>query len=294
MSSGGASPRVLERRAPAKVNLYLHVTGRREDGYHLLDSLVVFPAIGDRLRVAPSDELRLETDGPFATAAGPAERNLVMRAARALAAEYGIDQPGALISLTKELPVAAGLGGGSSDAAAALLCLSDLWGLPSDVDRLAEIGLQLGADVPVCLARRTSFVRAIGEDIEPGPSLPEFSVVLVNPLVAVPTRDIFKALGEKFGEPAEPAHEEVANFEGFVCWLSGQRNDLETVAMRQQPAIASVLDVLSAVPDCELARMSGSGATCFGVFADRNAAIDAASRIAKRHSGWWVRAAEVN
>jgi 4-diphosphocytidyl-2-C-methyl-D-erythritol kinase len=269
--------------APAKVNLALHVTGRRPDGYHLLDSLVVFPALGDRLEAEPARGLSLTIDGPFGRDldAGPA--NLVLRAALA----FGAGQ-GAALRLLKSLPVASGIGGGSADAAATLRLLSRLWSLPLPP---AEAVLALGADVPVCLAGRACRMQGIGEVLTPL-ALPPFWIVLANPGVPVATGAVFAGLAfrQNSGMGALPAFADAA---ALLEWLAHRRNDLEAPAVALAPPVGAALAALRAQPGCRLARMSGSGATCFGVFAAEAPALAAADALRAREPAWWVAAAPV-
>jgi len=278
-----ADPRA--EAAPAKVNLYLHLRGRRADGYHQLESLAVFPAVGDRLTAAPAGNLSLSVDGPFAAGLEGEADNLVLRAARALAGAGGI-VPRAALSLEKNLPVASGIGGGSSDAAAALRLLSHLWGI-SVPDGLA---LKLGADVPVCLqAPAPQLMAGIGEALTPASPLPPFWMVLVNPGAAVATGAVFAAVAERDCPPASPAPDAM-DFAALARWLEAQRNDLQAAAVSVCPAIA---DVLAALADAPLARMSGSGATCFALHASEAAALAQAERIGAAKPAWWVVAAPV-
>jgi 4-diphosphocytidyl-2-C-methyl-D-erythritol kinase len=266
----------FSRFAPAKVNLYLHVTGKRADGYHLLDSLAVFPAAGDVVAAAPAAALSLEIQGPFGAVLRAEQDNLLLRAARLLAPGRG-----AALRLDKNLPVASGIGGGSADAAAALQVLSELWGVQADLPALA---LQLGADVPVCLAARPARMQGIGEMLAPAPALPDFGMVLVNPGVAVPTPAVFKARQGSFTPPpALPAA--WADADAMAADLSACTNDLQDAAIGIAPVIGEVLAALSALPGAKLARMSGSGATCFAVFATPAAAQAAAAQIER--PGWW-------
>lgn len=268
--------------APAKVNLHLHVTGRRADGYHLLDSLVVFGPGGDRLAAAPAAALSLAVEGRFGAGLATEPDNLVLRAARALAAAAGI-APGAALTLTKSLPVASGIGGGSADAAAALRLLDRLWGLQFGPARLAEIGARLGADVPVCLGARPAVMQGIGEVLRPAPRLPDCGLLLVNPGLALATPPVFRARTGPFRPAAElPAGwDDAAAMARDLAILS---NDLEAPAIGLCPAIAEVLAALRGLPGCLLARMSGSGATCFGLFPRAIAARAAAARLP---DGWW-------
>jgi len=267
--------------APAKVNLYLHVTGRRADGYHLLDSLAVFPAVGDRLRAAPAEALSLTVAGEFGAALAGEADNLVLRAARALGGTQG-----ARIVLEKHLPVASGIGGGSADAAAALRLLCRLWGRPPAATSiaLAPIALALGADVPVCLASRPARMGGVGEVLGGAPGLPPAGMVLVNPGVSLATAEVFYARTGGFSAPAElPAlWPDAAVMAGDLARL---RNDLEPPAVALRPVVGTVLAALAAVPGCLLARMSGSGATCFGLFPDAATAGAAARALAR--PGWW-------
>ena len=275
--------------APAKLNLYLHVTGRRDDGYHLLDSLVVFAGACDVLSFAPADDLSLTVGGPFAGALADQDDNLVLRAARLLAERGGVAARAA-IHLEKRLPVAAGLGGGSADAAAALVGLTALWELSPDAGELAAMALALGADVPACLAGQAAFVGGIGESLEPPPALPETHVALVNPGVGLATAAVFEAREGPYSGAAR-FHEAPADAIALAGLLARRGNDLEDPARRLCPAVATALEALGAEPGCLLARMSGSGATCFGLFADGGAAAAAVSHIAAERPDWWVAAA---
>ena len=264
--------------APAKVNLYLHVTGKRADGYHLLDSLAVFPCMGDLVEVEAANELSLSLGGAFGAALQAEPDNLLLRAARALAPGRG-----ARLRLEKNLPVASGIGGGSADAAAALRALGELWGI-THAD-LPGIALQLGADVPVCLASRPARMQGIGEILTPAPLLPAFGMALANPGVAVPTPAVFKArIGGFTPPPALPAMWPDAA--AMTADLRQCGNDLQAAAISIQPVIGDVLAALAALPGALLARMSGSGATCFALFNTPGEAQAAAAMLAAR-SGWW-------
>ncbi|MBL6081522.1 4-(cytidine 5'-diphospho)-2-C-methyl-D-erythritol kinase [Belnapia sp. T18] len=268
--------------APAKVNLHLHVTGRRADGYHLLDSLAVFGPVADEVAAGPAEALSLAIDGPFGAGLAAEADNLVLRAARALAEAAGAS-PGAALRLTKRLPIASGIGGGSADAAAALRLLDRLWGLGLGEARLAEIGARLGADVPVCLASRPMRMQGVGELLSPAPALPPCGLLLVNPSLTLATPAVFQAREGGFTPPATlPAA--WADAAAMARDLAALRNDLEAPAIRLCPPIAEVLAALRALPGCLLARMSGSGATCFGLFATPAAAEAAAPALP---GGWW-------
>ena len=276
-------------RAPAKVNLTLHILGRRADGYHELDSLVAFAGVADHLRFEPDAPLGLCVLGPTAVASGPDRDNLVLRAAHALAARL----PGLRLgrfTLFKRLPVAAGLGGGSSDAAAALRALAHHNGLALDDPRLAEAAKATGADVPVCLVPQARRMAGIGEWVGPALGLPPLPAVLVNPRSASPTPAVFAALGIERGLSsglnafAEPLQGDIP------AALARGRNDMQASAERLTPAITATLDALIAASEARLVRMSGSGATCFALYDDRHAAARAARRLRELWPEWWVRA----
>ena len=269
--------------ASAKVNLYLRLVGKRSDGYHLLDSLVVFAGIGDRLSAQASEDISLSVTGPFGAELVAEPDNLVLRAARALADQAGI-APRAHLTLEKHLPIASGIGGGSADAAAALRLLCRVWHLmPAPVD-LARIAASLGADVPVCLGNRSARMRGIGEILDPSPGLPPFGLLLVNPGVAVSTVAVFRARTGGFSPEAALPERWQGLVEMADC-LTGLGNDLEDPAIVLCPVIAEVLAAIAAVPGCRLARMSGSGATCFGLFDEPLSAERAARDLAR--PGWW-------
>lgn len=282
----------LVEHAPAKVNLTLAVLGRRADGYHRLDSLVVFARAGDRLAFAPGKTLSLHVRGVTAGQAGPLDDNLVLKAARALAAEIP-DLKLGRFTLDKRLPVAAGLGGGSSDAGAALRVLARANRLALADPRLRKVARRIGADVPVCVDPQPRRMRGIGEALSAPLAMPKLAAVLVNPGVAVPTRDVFAMLGFKPGKASKRAGRARAlprDRDGLIEYLAGERNDLEPAAIKLQPVIARVLAALRREPGCSLARMSGSGATCFGLFTSSSAAAAAARRIAAAQPRWWVKA----
>jgi 4-diphosphocytidyl-2-C-methyl-D-erythritol kinase len=264
------------RFAPAKVNLFLHVTARREDGYHLLDSLAVFPAIGDQISAVAGRELSLSISGRFGEALRAEPDNLLLRAAQALRPGAG-----AALHLEKNLPVASGIGGGSADAAAALHVLSELWGVDAS---LPEIALALGADVPVCLASRPARMGGIGEVLSPAPRLPRFGMVLVNPGIAVPTPAVFRARQGGFTPPAA-LPDAWADAAAMALDLAQTGNDLQAPAIGLQPVIGTVLGALGRLPGTLLARMSGSGATCFAIFASPEEASAAMPAI--QRPGWW-------
>jgi 4-diphosphocytidyl-2-C-methyl-D-erythritol kinase len=282
----------LTEAAPAKVNLTLAVLGRRADGFHLLDSLVTFAHIGDRLSLVPGPALSLAVRGATAAQAGAARDNLVLKTARALADEMSGLRLGRF-TLDKRLPVAAGLGGGSADAAAALRLLARANRIARDDARLMRAARRVGADVPVCLDPRPRRMRGIGERLSEPLAVPPLQAVLVNPGVALPTKDVFKALGLAPGQQSKRMKRAArlpSDPEAFVGWLAASANDLEPAAVELRPEIARALAALRRMPGCGLARMSGSGATCFGLFATSRAAAAAAKQLASAHPRWWVRA----
>ncbi|WP_300299317.1 4-(cytidine 5'-diphospho)-2-C-methyl-D-erythritol kinase [Ferrovibrio sp.] len=282
----------LSRLAPAKINLFLHVTGRRGDGYHELESLVVFaqsPAASDRVSVTPAERLSLAIEGPQARGLSAGEDNLVLRAAQLLQPmnlKTGHER-GAALALHKTLPVASGIGGGSADAAAALHCLRALWGIEIDDDSLSRAALQLGADVPVCLLGRAALMTGIGETVLPAPPLPAIWLVLANPGIALATKDVFAALNGQFGPP-QPFERRPDSAADLAILLRARRNDLEAPARFLAPEIDPVLAALKAQGGCLLARLSGSGATCFGLFATERDADFAARNLARAYPTWWV------
>ena len=273
--------------APAKLNLYLHVTGRRTDGYHLLDSLVAFSDIGDRLSIATAPRLTLAITGPFARdlAQDDPRKNLVWRAAETLAGRLG-RAPDVALTLEKNLPVASGIGGGSSDAAAALKAFAALWQLDFDARSLAELGATLGADVPGCLLGRAAWLSGIGERVEAAGPLPAFSVLLANPGIALSTPSVFVARQGPFSPPARFGMPRESD--GLVARLAERRNDLTAAAIGLAPVVGDVIDRLARCEGALLARMSGSGATCFALFAVPEAAQEAARRLATERRGWWL------
>jgi 4-diphosphocytidyl-2-C-methyl-D-erythritol kinase len=271
---------VIREAAPAKVNLFLHITGRRPDGYHLLDSLVVFAGIEDTVTVAAAPGFALSMDGPEAPALSAEADNLVLRAARGLADAAGGGLAAAL-HLKKNLPVASGIGGGSADAAATLRALTTLWGVGPEIAR--RVAPALGADVPACLVTRPLRMSGIGEVTQPAPALPDFGLVLANPRVPIATPAIFRAVRGHFSGPAA-LPEGWANAASMAADLARLTNDLEAPAIETCPAIAQVLAALASLPGALLARMSGSGATCFAIMPDAASAERAASLLPP---SWW-------
>ena len=279
--------------APAKVNLYLHVGAVEADGLHPISSLMVFADVGDELSARPADALSLEIGGPFAKGLGAGGDNLVMRAAEAVLARVAEPRPSFHLMLTKTLPLAAGLGGGSSDAGAALRLLRDALGAPLSDAELAAIAAELGSDGPACLLARSVIAEGRGERLSPAPGLPVLDAVLVNPRVASPTGPVYRAFddmsaGARADRPAMPAAfegvEELAGFLRDDC-----RNDLEAPAVRLTAEIGEVLDTLRDEPEALLARLSGSGATCFALCAGDIEAEGLAERLERMRPDWWVR-----
>ncbi|MBE1236624.1 4-(cytidine 5'-diphospho)-2-C-methyl-D-erythritol kinase [Phaeovibrio sulfidiphilus] len=279
-------PAVTEA-ACAKINLSLHVTGKRPDGYHLLESLVVFCGVHDTVLAEPdSAGLSLHVVGPGAEGLSAENDNIMLRAARALATHVG-RAPDVRLTLIKRLPVASGIGGGSADAAATLRALIRLWDLTLNPDALMALALELGADVPVCLAGKAVMMRGIGEDLDPLPALPPLWMVLVNPRRPVSTAAVFRGLAGRYRTPlASP--DPTAGPERFLSDLEAWHNDLEAPAREAEPSVSEVLDALALTPGVRLARMSGSGATCFGLYETREEAEAAARAIQAARPDWWV------
>jgi len=266
----------MKIRARAKINLYLHITGRREDAYHEIESLLVPVGLADDIEIIPSDKISLEVSGQFASAAG-VDDNIVLKAANLLAKER--HDLGAHIRLVKNIPTGAGLGGGSADAAAVLRGLNEIWGMGYSLDELAKLGLKLGADVPFCVYDRPAIVSGIGEVIKPVNDLPDLPVLLVNPNISLPTKDVFN----KYKEITS-----VFSDKGFDVnrYISGH-NDLESAAISICPAIKDVLNVLQKQKNVVFSRMSGSGATCFAVFESQKDKDMACLNISKNYNNWF-------
>jgi 4-diphosphocytidyl-2-C-methyl-D-erythritol kinase len=271
----------VEVFAPAKVNLTLHVTGQRDDGYHLLDSLVVFADVGDRLTLSLASAPSFEVTGPFADGVPVTADNLVLKAAALLAPDLQL-----AIALEKALPPSSGIGGGSADAAAVARGIAALTG--ADPDHVAL--LSLGADVPMCLDPRPVRVRGVGERLDPVPDLPPLPAVLANPLKPMPTPPVFRALEVKDNPPMPDRLPAFSNATDLIVWLAGERNDLQGPAITLLPEIGAVVSALAVCKGAQLARMSGSGATCFALFATEAEAVEAATALSAAHPGWWVRA----
>ena len=273
--------------APAKINLFLHVGDKRADGFHALESLVAFTRAGDELDFMATRGLSLTIDGPFGQGLVGQNDNLVLRAAQKLAAKGGI-LPGAHISLTKNLPVASGIGGGSADAAAALRGLNVMWNLNFPVSVLQEIAAEIGSDIPVCVESIPAWMEGRGELVAPLDQFPEMPVVLINPGVAVPTGPVFAALQTRRGISGLRAPGRLQTQTDVLQFLASTGNDLEAPALKIAPAVGVVLESLKSQTGAALARMSGSGATCFAIFSDNGAAAKAAQQIGAAHPDWWV------
>jgi 4-diphosphocytidyl-2-C-methyl-D-erythritol kinase len=275
--------------APAKINLYLNVSGRRDDGYHSMESLVVFTEFGDLIGLAPAPALSLTRTGPFAAHLPENPKDdLCLRAAQELAAILG-HNAGVAISLEKNIPVAAGVGGGSADAAAILRALCRAWQIDPGLSQVLDVAARLGADVPVCLRGHTAMMRGVGDVVSPRETDPELDLVLVNPNLPLSTAAVFASLSDKeIASVGLQAPEKTGGFDSYVATLRKYRNDLMRPARELCPDVDDVLEVLSGIADCQLARMSGSGPTCFGIFGSKEAATRAAQKISRLHPRWWV------
>ncbi|KKB76544.1 hypothetical protein VW35_17335 [Devosia soli] len=285
-------PNAIVQAAPAKINLALHVTRRRDDGYHDLESLIVFADIADELEAEPAAADDLTISGPFAHALGTGTSNLVMRALAAFRQRWPDRVPdGLAIHLVKNLPVAAGIGGGSADAAAALRILASMSSQPIPIVELADLAATLGADVPACLMSRPLVARGVGEILSPLPEFPACHIVLVNPLVPVATADVFRRLRahDNYALPALP--EPLTRPAQLGLWLAETRNDLQPPAVKLVPEIGFIVDDLGQTQGCMLSRMSGSGATVFGLFGSEGQAHQAAQVMRERNPDHWVAAA---
>jgi 4-diphosphocytidyl-2-C-methyl-D-erythritol kinase len=280
-------------RAPAKLNLFLHVGDKRSDGYHALQSLVAFADAGDVLELVAASELSLTVSGPFAAQLPRGGANLVLKAARALSERFSAAPLGASIALEKHLPVAAGLGGGSADAAAVLRALNLLWSLERSEDELVELARTLGSDIPAGVLSRPCWMEGRGEKVSDTLPLPPLEMILVNPGVLLPTEGVFATLNARTGTSAMEPPGRIETVWDLVAYLEDSGNDLEAPATLLQPVIDEVLEALHHEPACVFAQMSGSGATCFGLFHGREYALGAAGRIALDHPQWWVRATRI-
>lgn len=280
--------------APAKVNLALHVTGRQPDGFHSLESLVVFAEVGDDLSMCEAKADGLKLTGPFAAQITPGQSNLVARAVKAFRARWPEVLPDGLeFTLTKNLPVSAGIGGGSADAAAALRLLARHFGANIEFSALSELALDLGADVPACLLSETCRVSGVGQNIEPVRDFPACHLLLVNPLKPIATADIFRGLKSRDNPPLPPLPDPPGPISMLGLWLQGTRNDLQQTAIELLPEVADLVAALSATPGSIIARMSGSGATVFSLYASGALAHQAAHDMREKFPNFWVTAAPV-
>lgn len=282
----------LVELAPAKVNLTLEIRGKRPDGYHELESLVLFADFGDTVEYRSGGPFSLSVTGPFAAVLQG--DNLLEHATRAFAELAGSD-PGGAFHLVKRLPVAAGLGGGSADAAAALRILMSSGG-PVDRSALLAAAARIGADVPCCLAASAAIMTGVGDKLHPLAAFAPISAVLVNPMMPLATRDVFRELGAKplAAEPAPPLIPSFASVADLAAYAQARSNDLEAPARRLLPVIGDILSVLDRAPGAILSRLSGSGPTCFAVFASASQARTAAAAIARDHPNWWVQAVSLS
>lgn len=280
---------MLTARARAKINLFLHAGTRRADGYHGLASWAAFTELGDDLTAAPADSLTLAVEGPFGGQLPPSADNLVLRAAAALGSGQG-----AALRLAKHLPVASGIGGGSSDAAAALHLLNELWRLETPFETLFDIAAALGSDVPVCVYNRSALMSGRGEQLQPGPDLPPLPVVLVNPGVPVSTAAVFAGLTQRTGAVLPRLPDSISDAAHLASVLAPTKNDLEAPALALAPEIATALEALRSQTGILMARMSGSGATCFALAADDAAASAAALTLKRARPDWWIAATRLD
>lgn len=278
---------LISRVAPAKINLFLHVIGRRCDGFHLLDSLIVFADYGDYLEISQSEEIELAVHGPFSRDLPNNENNLVFRAAHLLVEAFDI-KAGVTIRLKKNLPVASGIGGGSADAAACLTLLRDFWNINCDDEAITRIASRLGSDVPACLAGSAIRMENVGNSVQTVSGVPRFWAILVNPGVKLLTSEVFGNFGRDYKEETSISSYHYS-FSNFIDYLSSLNNDLEHVACALQPSIRDVLESLTRLEGCVLARMSGSGATCFGIFSDLNAAKTGVELLSGQNRNWWIK-----
>lgn len=283
---------MLELFARAKINLHLHVTGKREGGYHILDSLVAFTDIGDRLSFEPADDFQLKITGEFALALDNSE-NSITKAARLLAQHLG-REPNIHITLEKNLPLGAGIGGGSADAAACLKGLNQFWSAGLDDKTLQSLASQIGADVPVCVTGEAAVMRGIGEIITPAPSLPEIHTLLIWPDCFASTPEVYKNLGLETYSQNFNFRESYSNVGELITDLKKTTNDLQGISTQLFPPIKEALNVLEKTPGCMFARMSGSGATVFGIFANEKATKNAAEKISAAHLDWWVKSVKLS
>ena len=272
--------KTIKVTAHAKVNLTLHVVGQRANGYHELQSLVCLTEFGDQIHLTPAADFSFQVIGPYAAGIPVDDRNLVVQAAKFMAEKHSKTLDCQII-LEKNLPMASGIGGGSSDAAAVMRALTQYWSVPlPNADEL----MALGADIPVCMTMGLTLMKGAGEDVTQLSTAPNWGLVLVNPNVGVSTPAVFNALNSKHNPPMQDVAQNCVD----IAWLGDQRNDLEPPAMAMVPEVAAVVDAISATPHCQMARMSGSGATCFGLFANTKHASAAVERLQRTHPNWWA------
>ncbi len=291
--------KVYEIFAPAKVNLFLHVTGRRRDGYHTLDSLVCFADIGDSVQIEPADSFSFHIEGPYAKSFGPAEKSTFLDSSNlAVVAARGLSQAAnkamnVKITLHKTLPLSSGLGGGSSDAAATLWGLQQFWGLAPSQPYMKPLMERLGADVSVCYACAPTIMRGIGDELHPAPLMPEIPIILINPDIHCSTRDVFLNHGRSY-KKVIPVPDRFSSVFDLVAFLKATENDLYKPALGLVPRIDNVLNALNMQPECLLARMSGSGASCFGLFESEEHTKKALKILREENPDWWIKAGVLN
>ena len=271
--------------APAKINLYLNIIGQRVNDYHELDSLIAFAAHGDQIEVKKCDHFKLEASGPFSETLPPSNENLVIKAAKELARGTNYEG-GACIKLIKNLPVSSGVGGGSADAAATLKALNDLWETNLQNKDLMVMALRLGADVPVCMLSKTARMSGIGDKISKVSGVPNCGILLVNPGIPISTVNVFQLFEGDFSNQVKIP--KIENSEAFFDFLSNQKNDLQDAAIKIAPIIKEVLNILTDDPNCRLARLSGSGGTCFGLYEDEATALFTAESMFGHFPDWWI------
>lgn len=279
--------KLISTLAPAKINLYLHILGKTENGYHLIDSLAVFANIGDVVEVAQSDKITVTTTGDYAGFIADND-NIVTKAALSLHKHFNV-KSGAAITLHKNLPVGSGMGGGSADAAAAISLLVRLWKINAPQKDLHEIALSLGSDVPACMQSGPLYMSGSGEIIEPAPKLPGLCALLVGTGKQLLTKDVYNKYSGSFSTPANRMKK--ISQDDFIKFLKTTRNDLQNPAIELMPEISEIIKTLEDEKDCLIARMSGSGSTCFGLFAKRKYADDIAIKLGRKHPSWWIRVA---
>jgi len=283
--------KVISMAAPAKINLYLNIMGKLNETYHELDSLVGFATYGDKVFVRDCEDFRLEISGPFSQMLPPEKNNLVIKAAKELARETNYAR-GAYIKLVKNLPISSGIGGGSADAAATLKALNRLWGIKLKKEDLMTVGLKLGSDVPVCVKGKPARIGGRGEKIFSFEGFPKCGILLVNPRVPIPTIDVFKTFQGKYSNYVEIP--KINDIEALIEFLSTQKNDLQETSVKIAPVLQVILNILSDEPNCRLARVSGSGATCFGIFNDEHSAALSARAISSRFKEWWLKPTQLS